>query len=323
MDKTTLYAPLLVIALFMAGPAQTGSGFPERSVDSLVVGQDQGQGPDSASIPADAHFAVAAIKEYDPLDRKFIVTNRGFANSGEFYVKGWTLRMLVERAFGIQMAQVLGGPNWIDSLRFEVNAAADESLKEELRKLSLQQAVPVQQHMIQLLLEDRFQLRTHKETKELPGFALVVAKNGPRLGEPIDQCGRSVNTGSFGNNPRPVTPPEHQPGESIIFAGCMALSQLATVVSRDVGRPVVDNTGLPGKYHFTLHFMPAPSGAGDSGGSNAPGGADQSGNVLPDSASRGPSIFVALQEQLGLKLEAKKVTVEVLVIDHVEHPSEN
>ncbi len=300
-----LILPLILI--FPPPPSVQADGGPGNRPAAQAIPAAQ----EPATLPADARFAVASIREYDPQSGQVIVRNNGLANTGEFYVEGWTLRMLIERAYGIQRGQVMGGPNWIDSLRFEIRARADDALEGKLRKLRPPQAVPVKQHMMQALLEDRFQLRIHKDTKELPGFALVVAKGGPWLGAPIADCTRPGGE---------LTTPQTQPGEDEVYSSCSPLSKLADDASHDLARPVVDKTGLPGNYRYTFHYVPAPTGAGDA---NAPGEAGQPGSVLPDSASQAPSIFVALQEQLGLKLEARKVSVEVLVIDHVEHPTEN
>jgi len=160
--------------------------------------------------------------------------------------------------------------------------------------------------MVQTLLAERFQLRVHLETKQLPGYSLVVAKNGPRLKEsvrddcpsPAGTCGGVYNFGG-GISPREV-------GERA------SMAQLAQELSTVLGRTVQDNTGLAGLYDFTLAWRPDENQPGVGGG-RVPYAGD----------ANAPSLFEAVQDQLRLKLEANRVPVEILVIDHVEMPSEN
>ena len=163
--------------------------------------------------------------------------------------------------------------------------------------------------MLQTLLADRFKLTTHRTTKELPIYSLVVAKGGSKLHE--------ANSGEIkGPDGRP-----EPPGSSLIgfrsgelTGQNLEMDQLARLLTEQTGRTVVDNTGLKGNYDLTLNWTPdqiAPNGL-------AGGGPDSSTSSEP-----GPSIFTAIQEQLGLKLQSQKGPVEILVIDHVERPSEN
>jgi uncharacterized protein (TIGR03435 family) len=160
--------------------------------------------------------------------------------------------------------------------------------------------------MVQSLLAERFELKVSQSSKELPIYALVVTKNGLKLSQTADpQPGPGAGT-------RSTT--RLQPGE--LTARGMPMSALAERLSREVGRQVVDKTGLQGGYDFTLHWTPElqtrPLGAGD--GSQGPA-------TSPDAT--GPSIFTAIQEQLGLKLESQKGPVGTIVIDRIEKPSAN
>ena len=137
--------------------------------------------------------------------------------------------------------------------------------------------------MLRTLLADRFKLAVHMETKELPIYSLVVAKTGPKM----EKADKPVSTGSGAGK----------------FSGTMEMSTLVSYLSSIVGRGVVDNTGLKGAYTFTLKWTPDDRPAS---GSDSP-----------------PSLPTAIQEQLGLKLESKKGSVDILVIDHAEKPSEN
>ena len=152
------------------------------------------------------------------------------------------------------------------------------------------------------ILAERFRLRIHRDTKEAPVYALVIAKNGPKLKESHE---------GFGIN--------GMPGQLIGAKAGMAL--LARVLSGILRRPVVDHTGLDATYAFKLEWTPDFGSSLDKPGAAAVEKAEAVGASLPD--SEGPSIFSALQEQLGLRLESQKGPVETIVIDRAEKPSEN
>ena len=193
----------------------------------------------------------------------------------------------------------------------------DQATADKLRKLGEPpQAEPVRQHMLQVLLVDRFKLAVHRETKELPIYSLVVAKGGSKLHEA--KPGDTYPNGIKGPDGRPVPRGSHfmRMGRGELTAQGIGMDDIAHLLTRQTGRTVVDNTGLKGNYDFTLHWTPdqiapTPNGPGS-------GGPDSS-----TSSESGPSIFTAIQEQLGLKLESQKGPVEILVVDHVERPSEN
>lgn len=228
-----------------------------------------------------------------------------------------TLQMFITAAYGVENNQISGAPNWVDSERYDVEAKMDSSTADELRKLNEDDRMAERQHMLQALLVDRFKLKVHRETKELATYALVVAKDGPKFQEakPGDTY------------PNGIKGPDGQSHAGMMFMGREGLtaqgvpiSNLVRHLTRQLGRTVVDKTGLTGKYDFMLRWTPDESqGAmfkGPEGG--------QPGTAGPSTAEpSGPSIFTAIQEQLGLKLESQKSPVEILVIDHVEKPSEN
>ena len=231
---------------------------------------------------------------------------------------GATLQMLIQNAYEIQDFQIVGGPKWISSDRYDIEAKIDSSEVEKFQKLSPDQSVLESKQMLQTLLANRFQLVVHRETKELPGYALVIAKDGPKLhdAKPGDTY------------PNGIKGPDGQPGQGLMIMGGLGgpltgqgitIVNLVRVLSQQLGRTIVDETRLTGKYDFTLQWTPderpGPMPATQVGGSRS--------DDAPPVDSSGPSIFTAIQEQLGLKLESRKVPVEMLVIDHVEAPSEN
>jgi uncharacterized protein (TIGR03435 family) len=190
-------------------------------------------------------------------------------------------------AFGIRDFQISGGPSWLDSDRFDIVA------KPENRSTPAQ--VP---QMVQSLLVDRFKLKFHRETKEMPVFALVVGKNGPKMKptRPEDDAARP-NRGFQGGR-----------GELTALGADMAA--LTTRLSAIVGRPVIDRTALTGKFDFKLQWTP-----------ENPVQMKSPDEPVPDN-EHGPSIFAAVQ-QLGLRLENQKGPVEIIVIDSVEKPTAN
>jgi uncharacterized protein (TIGR03435 family) len=208
-----------------------------------------------------------------------------------------TLKSLVQFAFGIPETRILNGPAWIDSTRFDIDAKADSSVDAQMRGLTSEEGKARKQRMLQALLADRFKLVTHPEARELPIYALVVAKGGPRLGV-IQSNGTTVNTGNG----------------HIEVQGSNSVALLAEELAKIVGRVVVDKTSIEGRYNLTLSWTP-------DGGASPEISASERIAAAPDSG--GPSIFTALQEQLGLKLESQRGPVQVLVIDHIEMPSEN
>jgi len=228
-----------------------------------------------------------------------------------------TLQGLIQAAYGIQDFQISGAPDWVRSEQYDIEAKMDSAVADAIRKLDPEQRRTVRQQMLQALLADRFKLTIHRDTKELPVYALVVAKNGPKLQE----------AKSDATYPNGIKGPDGvaragmmRMGQGELTAQGVPLANLVGSLSRRLGRTVIDKTGLTGNYDFTLHWTPDESqGPMLKGADGGPQGANNA--AQPDSS--GPSIFTALQEQLGLKLESQKSLVEIIVIDQVEKPSEN
>ena len=175
-----------------------------------------------------------------------------------------------------------------------------------MRKMTdaqMRTSVELVRQKLQALLADRFQLTLHHETKEQPVYALVIGKNGSKLQESQSkQEGRHMMMGRGELN-----------GEGV------PLDMLVSNLSRQVGRPVIDRTGLKGNYDFKLQWTPDPGQSGGPMGGPPPPGVE----APPPPDPNGPSIFTAVQEQLGLRLESQKGPVDLIVIDRVEKPSEN
>jgi uncharacterized protein (TIGR03435 family) len=220
----------------------------------------------------------------------------GFRLGGRYTVTNYTLRSLIASAYVRPQVNsdflIAGGPKWIDSDRFDVDAkAADEfSIAED------GPAAP-RRLMLQALLEDRFKLQVHHETRQGPVFALLFARSdrapGPNFHRSSIDCA-APPAGTRGCTSRI--------GQGRIAAAGTTIAQFAGLLPRFVDRVVIDSTGLMGRYDLELKWTPAP---GES------------------PSADGPSLFTALQEQLGLKLQSQQGPIDMLVIDHVEKPDAN
>jgi uncharacterized protein (TIGR03435 family) len=296
-------------------------------------------------------FEVASVKvdKTSAVGRRVMFRIMDPPDNGRFYANGPTLRMLLRMAYDVQDSQIIGGPSWINSEHFDIQAKADSAVDAELRKLSADQALLVKHRMLQALLADRFNLKLRHETRQLPVYALVVAKNGPKVHE-VQHAGTGPRPASHAFGSRGFVRFQSGGQEQQITSQDTPMSFLAQLLSQRLGRTVLDKTGLTGSYNFTLKWTPdategqmfggaGPGGGPGFGGTAGPG----SGTAPPGSAAQGalaetpsasgssgssgpsdssaPSIFTALQQQLGLRLKSEKGPVEVLVIDHVEPPS--
>jgi uncharacterized protein (TIGR03435 family) len=248
----------------------------------------------TAAVPPTAApaFEVATIK----LNNTVSTNTDSDSDTARFTATNESLKSLIEYdAYDIPASRIIGATGWMDSVRFDVTATVDPAVVEQNKKLDHTQANVQFQQMIQNLLADRFKLAVHWETRNLPVYAIVVSKSGAKLQPTTSPSGSS--TSKRGN---------------LLTAKGVDMARLAQVLTRiassDLGRVVVDKTGLAGRYDFTLKWTP------DFGQSSA---------AATDPADSGPSIFTAVQEQLGLKLESTKAPVQVLVIDHAEMPSAN
>jgi uncharacterized protein (TIGR03435 family) len=228
-----------------------------------------------------------------------------------------TLQQIVSVAYGVERFQISGGPSWLPSERFDIEAKMDAATADALGKLSQDQRVLAQQQMLQALLADRFQLTVHRETKEGTIYTLVIAKGGPKLQE--------ANPGDTYPNGGTHPDATHAGAGSMqgsvlsgeVTAQAVPIAKLAHDLTQMLGHPVSDKTELKGVYDFKLQFTPddrlqPPSGL-----------APNERLPVPPADSNASSLFDALQEQLGLKLELGKGPVEVIAIDHVERPSPN
>jgi uncharacterized protein (TIGR03435 family) len=243
-----------------------------------------------------AAFEVATIKP--AVDSKY--SNINF-NGQHFSAKNMPLRAVLQVAYDLNFeSQIVNAPGWVESVRFDIDAKEDEATARKQAALPRDLAVEAYRPLIQALLADRFSLKVHHESREFPVLALVAAKGGAKLTPSNDAAAAEPD------NAKPASSQSWQGlhnKNGAIEGRSVTLGMLASALGwrpEAAGRMVVDQTGLTGKYDFTLTW--APEG-------------------MPN--ADGPSLFTALQEQLGLKLEPTKAPVDILVIDHVEMPSAN
>jgi len=274
-------------------------------------------------------FDVASIKPNNSGVNRIGIAAPG----GTFNANNVTLRLLIRFAYRIQDFQILGGPKWMDTDHFDVLAKPEGGGR----------PIPAEQMalMVQSLLEDRFQPKFHRETRELPTYTLVAAKDGPKIKLSADQTPPGPpQPGERGAGPRgepgagprggfdglrggPGGPPPRGAfgmGRGSMFASAVPLSTLVNALSQQLGRPIIDKTDLKGLLDIQLQWTPEVGQTFGPFGAVVPGGPEPS---PPPVDPSGPSIFTALQEQLGLRLESTKGQVEALVIDSVQPPSEN
>ena len=236
-------------------------------------------------MPADADptFEVATIKPTDPR-----VTNDGIDLHGRHLIfENKSVEFLVTFAYGIQRQQVVGAPGWLSSDKYDVDGMPDVEGEPSLKQM---------QAMVRKLLADRFQLVSHWDKKEMGVYAITVAKTGPKM------------TKSLGDpNGLPNQSGGHDANGRVDRYSNVTMKEFALILNFFLDKPVVDQTGLGGRFDFVLKWTPNDANVAN----------------VADPATASPGIFTAVQEELGLRLEAVRAPADVLAIDRVERPSEN
>jgi uncharacterized protein (TIGR03435 family) len=228
-------------------------------------------------------FEVASIKiSTDPPGH-----SGGHSHTGSLRYVNRTLKECITAAYGVQDFEVSGGPAWLDSDRYNIDAKAAGPAEDD--QLAL---------MMQTLLADRFQLAFHREPRMIQGYALVTGKGGIKI-KPNETDGNSTT---------------HTTRASMEAVN-MSMAHLAAVVSGRLGVPIADATGIAGVFNITMEWNPEEERSKASAANSRP--------EAPQNVAVKPSLPEVLQEQLGLKLEPRKVSVQVIIIDRAEKPSEN
>lgn len=240
-------------------------------------------------------FEVASVKPGDPANPQVLVGSLG---PRRFDAINASLRMLIGFAYDVRDHQITGGPGWLSSAQFTIEAKPARTVSFPEGGLG---APPIMRQMVQSLLADRFKLVVHREFREQQVYELTVAKSGSRL----VQVPRPTENTPWGLGFR---------GRGHMYGTAIPIEMLAETLPNLVGRHVIDKTGLAGEYDFELTWTT------DSPG---PGGAPEDRANSPAGEADGPTIFTALKEQLGLELKPARGPVETLVIDHAEKPDAN
>ena len=233
-------------------------------------------------MAADAHpsFEVATIKQSDPADQK----HRFEIHGRRILIENQTVKVMIQMSYGVHARQIVNAPPWIESERFDIEGVPD---------VEGQPSVVQFQELVRKLLGERFGLKFHTEKREMPRYTLTVAKGGPKMEATKSAPDALPNNRGTGDKMSRTLQMEN-----------VSMANLTGELQGVLDRPVVDETGLKGKYDLTLHWIRADA---------APEDADSS----------APGIFTALQEQAGLKVEPSKGEVDVLVIEQVNRPEEN
>ena len=262
-------------------------------------------------------FEVISIKPRAPAPPGELVGSpSGFQPGGRYFARNTSLFNLIESAYRgnhvvLRAEQVVGGPSWLHSPLFDIDAKVGGELSPIPIPL-----LPTGAALLRSLLEDRFKLKAHVESRPLPVYVLLLAHSngtlGPKLRPSLVDCQQLLEA-SRGYPPVPLPPPPagrpqcgaHVPGATTMVLGGTTMEKLAAYLVRPVRSTVVDRTGLTGSYDVELAW-----------------GRE---SLTPSSGStpEGPSIFTAVREQLGLKLELRREPMDVVVIDHVERPTDN
>ena len=261
------------------------------------VGRAQQAAPDFCVARQRASFDVVSVHVMaNPGNRSRMQTREDSVTAS-----GQTVKRLLVYGFNIRDFQISGLPDWGSTVQFEISGKLDTPEPDSAKMTAAERAAWRQrfEERLQFILMDRFQLKCHTEIREMPVYELVVAKSGPKFHETKAEQAKQNTTNMEGRNLR-----EH------LEAVGVPTWQLASLLSNEAGRVVLDKTGLTGKYDIAIDWMH------DAPASSAP-------DSQPTDSPQGPTLFTAVEEQLGLKLVPAKGPVPVLVIDRVERPSEN
>jgi bla regulator protein blaR1 len=300
-------------------------------VSSLAAGAVLAAQAPQEPPPGGWAFEVASIKPNNSGDGRVMMQMQ----PGQLRATNVTLRLLIRNAYQLQDSQITGGPGWIASDHFDLIAKMPDGFQQTPGPPPAAGGPPTPvQLMMRALLAERFKLAAHNETKDSPIYALVVARSDGKLGPQLKQSDTdcaAVLAAARGRGPGAMPPPPGGPGgrggdnfpcgirigPGALTMGGTPLTNFAQSLGMFAGRIVIDRTGLTGAYDVNLTWtpdqMPRPAGGGDQPPSINGAAVDPN----------GPSLFTAVQEQLGLKLDSQRGPVETLVIDHAEKPVED
>jgi uncharacterized protein (TIGR03435 family) len=267
----------------IAGAWKQGSGDAHTLTLARVVGDAAWEIPKADALmanDADPDWEVATVKPSESTG-----ANSGFQLNGpRIHVLRKTVEEMLLMSYGLHKKQIAGAPDWIATELWDVEGVADAPGKPALKQL---------QSLVRKILAERFGFKAHTETREMSVYAITVAKDGPKLTRSASDPNELISENESDNG-----------GQTTMRMTNSTISEFAGVMNFYMERPVVDQTGLTGRYDFQLKWT-----------------FDES--RVPSDGTAAPSLFTAMQEQMGLKLEPAKGPAEVLVIDHVDRPTAN
>ena len=291
-------AILILVAMSTASVALSQAG-------STHVAPHDGASAPATSLSANSPylpsrtFETASVRENKNIDMSagFTMSGHFVENTATYRAINWTIDSLISFAYGTDQYRIVGTPKWQWPTMFTIEAKGGREADTKMATLTGPQQQAEVQHMLQGLLADRFKLKVHWETKEGDVYNLVVAKGGPKLGKDASMT---------------LTASESSTNQKCDMRGCefivhgMSMKELANTLAAQFGRPVIDKTGLTGRYDFVFKYK-----------------SRWEMDRAADDEDQTPPLDRALQEKLGLKVEGAKGPVKVLVVDHVEKPSAN
>jgi uncharacterized protein (TIGR03435 family) len=232
-------------------------------------------------------FEAASVRRNDSPDPRSDFR----ANPNGITISNYRLQFLIPYAYDIAVYQIAGAPAWLSSNKYDIVARAPSGTSDQQLRLMMRQ-----------LLEERFKLRYHRERKELSAYALVLSKDGPKL--QVEKREQREGDGRVGA------------GRGTAVGHMVSSSAFAQTLSLFVDRPVFDETAIDGLFNFELRWVPDET--------ERQVGPPLAGAAVPSEQPAGPSLFAALEEQLGLRLVSQRKSVEMFVIEHIEEvPTEN
>jgi uncharacterized protein (TIGR03435 family) len=306
--KLTIGAvPLATIALLVTFAAVSARAqTPAPAAVPMPTGSfSQPPSVDPSTYAPALTFDVASVREIQPdtENPSWAIGLVSPLHSCQFQAKAHAVKVLMQLAYGFAPFEISGGPDWISTSLYNVEAKCDHSVDEQFARFTDDQAKLEKEHMLQALLADRFHLKAHWETKPGNVYALEIAN--PKSGPKLHPAKVETADPSIPNAPQPETPGPDIQNRMDAHGHVMTVRYLtpkgmAGLFSAMLQGTVEDKTGLPGRYDFTLDYTYQ--------------------STDPDSY---PTLTTAIQEQLGLKLERTRGSVDILVIDHIDHPSDN
>jgi uncharacterized protein (TIGR03435 family) len=252
-------------------------------------------------------FDVVSVRESKPdLDKGFMVGGGFAGNSSSLKMTNNSISNMLALAYGLSSRQLQGLPDWTQRAMYNVQAKSDDATDQKLATLTRKQAKLEQQHMMQALLADRFNLKTHWETREGLVYNLVAAKGGPKMQAGGSRSPSAEELKGLGDRKMPEI---HQRGNDkrgyeFIGHDCH-MTSLTGILGMLMANDVIDKTGLTGAYDFDLQYSQASDARRE------------------EDPTIWPPVTDAIQEQLGLKLERAKGPVKKLIVDHIDEPSHN